>query len=222
MRTRKNNVRNLGWVRLYMWKMGGVVDGKVGKNRSPGEIVTAVQYLSNAEVAKLANTARSLALKCRAEPKELLNEALLRALDGRRKTCPTTLPIINFLFGVMKSVADEWLDDGLKRTGEGVVPVSTGEEEGTIDPPSSGLTPEKALEDVQVRQHAAVVMREVREMFENDKEAWFVIEADLDGEMIADEVCEVLGVDRKRYNAIRKRIRRGYAEIRAKWKGLPS
>jgi hypothetical protein len=56
-------------------------------------------------------------------------------------------------------------------------------------------------------------------MFETDEEAWFIVEADLEGRMSPEEVCSALGIDRRQYDTARKRIRRGYDKIRDRHRG---
>lgn len=178
------------------------------------ELSELVAGLGDTDMLKLKGAARGLALKCWSDPGDLLNEAVIRSLDGRRR-CPRRMKPVAFLFGVMRSVADEWLKDRKAERGEvDETRWGTPAEVDVETLPDRGDGQEAAVIASERRAFAASVLKEVMEMFENDEEAWFIVEADLEGRMTPEEVCSALGIDRRRYDTARKRIRRGYDKIR--------
>lgn len=180
------------------------------------EVSEFIVGLSDADLAKLNGAARVMSVKCWREPEELLNEAIYRAIDGRR-ACPRRMKPLAFLFGVMRSIADEWVNDRQRSRGP-----SDATQWGSPSPvdietlADCGPTPADNLEAAERRAAAAEVLAEVDKMFKDDEEAWFIIQADMEGEMGPNEVCETLGIDRKRYDTARKRMRRGYDKIYAR------
>lgn len=183
------------------------------------ELSKLVTDLSDADMLKLQGASRRLVLKCRREPDDLLNEAIIRALDGRRR-CPRRMEVVAFLFGVMRSVADEWLKDLETERGE-IDETRWGSPAGVeVEAlPDQREGQEAAMIASERRAFAASVLKEVREMFETDENAWFIVEADMEGQMTPEEICAALSIDRKSYEATRKRIRRGYEKIRDRHRG---
>jgi RNA polymerase sigma-70 factor (ECF subfamily) len=183
------------------------------------ELSELVAGLGDADMLKLKGAARGLVLKCWSDPDDLLNEAIIRSLDGRR-SCPRKMKLVAFLFGVMRSVADEWLKDRKSECGE--VDETRWGRSAEVD--VEALPDQREGQEAEIiaserRAFAASVLKEVMEMFETDEEAWFIVEADLEGRMTPEEICSALGIDRRRYDTARKRIRRGYDKIRNRHRG---
>jgi DNA-directed RNA polymerase specialized sigma24 family protein len=92
---------------------------------SRAEIDNAIKFLTASEKTKIVKIAAQYAKVTPYEAEDLHQEALLRAMDGRRKW-PRGLPATKFFWGVMRSIAWEWkrkddpLDEdiGDKGTGE--------------------------------------------------------------------------------------------------------
>lgn len=93
---------------------------------SRAEIDNAIKSLTAAEKTKIVRIAAKYAKATPYEAEDLYQEALLRAMDERRKW-PRGLPAMTFFWGVMRSVAWEWKskddpldkDIGDKGAGEG-------------------------------------------------------------------------------------------------------
>lgn len=187
------------------------------ENYTAEELSELIRSLGDADLHRLEQEGRVLALKCWRQPEELLNEAVLRALDGRRH-CKKAMGLMPFLFGVMKSVAHEWTKARTRNRGNpdearwGSPPEI--EADSLADDQPSAL---ELLEAGEARVAASEVLKEVTSMFESDEKAWFVIEANMEGSMTPDEVCCTLGIDRREYDAVRKRIRRGFDKVRARF-----
>lgn len=183
------------------------------------ELSELIHGLGDAELHRLELAGRVLALKCWCDPAELLSEAAMRSLDGKRR-CPKTMKVWAFLFGVMKSIASEWL--GRRTRERGVVDDTCWGAPGNVDVdilPDQSPGQLERLEAAEQREFGRAILKEVREMFENDEQAWFVIEADMEGGMSPDDICVTLEIDRRRYDTLRKRVRRGFDEIRRRHKG---
>lgn len=196
------------------------MDGQVDDTPYPvEELAEAITSLGDVDYLRLEAAARVLALKCWADPGELMDEAVLRALDGRRR-CPRRMRVVAFLIGAMRSVANEWLEDRAKwRRADDPTRWGTPAE---VDPGTladNRPDPEAVAVRAERLRFGAQVLKDVTEMFENDEEAWFIIQADLEGSMAPAEVCALLGIERRRYETVRKRIRRGYDTIRARYAG---
>ena len=67
----------------------------------------AIEALSMEEHSKLRNSARFHAASCSVAPEDLLQEAVTKALDGKRR-CPADTNIAVFLSNVMRSLASNW------------------------------------------------------------------------------------------------------------------
>lgn len=190
------------------------MDTQSVENYSVEELSELIAGFSDADLGKLDRAALRMSVKCWREPEELRNEAIYRALDGRR-TCPRRMKPLAFLFGVMRSIADEWVKERQRVRSPSEETQWASQSPVDVEALADcGPTPEENLETTQRREVAAEVLQVVNEMFENDEEAWFIVQADMEGEMGPDEVCKTLEIDRTRYNSIRKRIRRGFDKIR--------
>src|SRR5262249_39556416 len=74
---------------------------------SRAEIDNAIKFLTAAEKTKIMKIAAQHAKMTPYEAEDLLQEASLRAMDGRRKW-PRGLHATTFFWGVMRSIAWEW------------------------------------------------------------------------------------------------------------------
>lgn len=190
----------------------------LGEFHSREELSAMIRAIEDDQLIRLGLAGRSLAAKCGIRPHELLNEAILRSLTGDRN-CPKRMRVIPYLFSTMRSISDEWGEQWKATRHVESIP-----EEGLADNVQPfGVEPipdpEEALITRQRIGFGARVYQAVLKMFADDEEAMFIINFDIDGEGGPDEVCDSLGIDRKRYNTIRKRIRRGYDRIREGFTG---
>src|SRR6516225_3493382 len=98
-----------------------------GGTYTAAEIVEAVKSLSTQHKTALMKLARVYALKTNVGHEDLLQEAWLRVLDGRREW-PRSVGVIPFLAGVMRSIAWDWQ---VERHNEGVDVNTVGYEDQT-------------------------------------------------------------------------------------------
>jgi hypothetical protein len=77
-----------------------------GDRFTVAEMHDSIEALSDPDVAKLVAASRAFCRLCGIPPDDLLQEAYTRALEGRR-TCHRGTGIVEFLCGVMKSLASQ-------------------------------------------------------------------------------------------------------------------
>lgn len=172
-------------------------------NKPANEIKDLLRALTDAEWMKLRLIARChcnwRGLGRWTEPDDLLQEALLRTLDGSRN-CPSDITVIKFLDGVMRSLADgEW--EKHSRRPVLVAIVGHGGEPG-IAPDPADVRPdsEKSLLYTQARQRLI-------DLFKNDAEAQIIVEGMMDG-MDGQELRDLTELDPIAYDSKRRLIRR--------------
>ncbi len=71
---------------------------------TPDELQDEINTLLDADIFRLKEIARKYVGGHELAADDLVQEAIYRALSGKRKTCPSGLSIISFLAGVMKSI----------------------------------------------------------------------------------------------------------------------
>jgi hypothetical protein len=81
----------------------------------PEEVRQAIGSLTVAELVKLQRLAGGAAYRLRRcvpglDGKDVLNESVLRVLDGRRKWQPQRVDFVGLLAGIIKSIESEWRD----------------------------------------------------------------------------------------------------------------
>jgi hypothetical protein len=75
--------------------------------RSRAEVVKAILSFTDADKTRLNKYARIQAAKTSYDAEDLVQEALTRCLEGRRPW-PRDVAVLNFLAGVIKTIASEW------------------------------------------------------------------------------------------------------------------
>ncbi len=161
----------------------------------------ALQALSADDLKKLALYARKFAAYTRSSAAELVNEAVLRTLNGDRK-CPRDLPMMTFLAQTIRSVANgEYKDPGRKATLE-LVP-SHGKMETPFEPVDERVAADENLIEKQT-------VNAVLALFDDDPLAQSVAEGIMIG-MEGQELCELAEIDATALAAVRKKIGRRIA-----------
>jgi DNA-directed RNA polymerase specialized sigma24 family protein len=173
------------------------------KPHTKEEFVDAYVAMPEAEQVRLLRKAELLAFKTNMSPDDLLSEAATRTIEGERNWSGD-LPLPVYLYGVMRSIADAERKS-LRKQGERVgidALVEVGAE-----PPSTSRNSEElmiAAEEYAVRNSA------ILSLFDDDEEALMVIMGDLD-EVSAEDLRQMLGVDKTAFASIRRRARRKLA-----------
>ena len=154
-----------------------------GGTYTAAEIVEAVKSLSTQHKTALMKLARVYALKTNVGHEDLLQEAWLRVLDGRREW-PRSVGVIPFLAGVMRSIAWDWQ---IERHNEGVDVNTVGYEDQTA---SAKINAIKTIA-----------------LFDDDPIAQKMVIALLDGAR-GEELRELSGLTKTEYESKRAKIRR--------------
>ncbi len=170
--------------------------------RSRDEVVSAIRTLTPMEWARLRLVARRYAATRPIESDDLLQEAMLRAVDSR--VCPAHVDVVRFLAEAMRSIAhgeSEKSEHKLK-----LVPVAK-----TGEPGAETLGVRDPVPNAEARmiseEGAAGICGAILALFEDDEEAQYIVEGIME-EMTADELRELTGLSQTAYNSKRKLIRR--------------
>lgn len=91
---------------------------EVSLHSSHGEITERIEALSVADQARLLKVAGYYAPRTSMQPNDLLQEAMVRAIDGTR-LCPPDVPVVKFLANTMRSIVRGELDKEERREVDG-------------------------------------------------------------------------------------------------------
>jgi RNA polymerase sigma-70 factor (ECF subfamily) len=159
------------------------------------DVARALHALSDADLVRLKALAR---LWSRGLPggfgwADVLNEAIVRVLDGSRPW-PPDVPLLAFLSGVMRSICDDlWR----RARREPVVD----------DLADLVVSVEGTSPDAERTLAAAQALAEVHQLFAADPCALKIIAGIGEG-LSAREICQLYGMSERDYNTARKRMRR--------------
>jgi DNA-directed RNA polymerase specialized sigma24 family protein len=156
----------------------------------------AIHALSDADLVRLKALAQ---LWSRGLPggfgwADILNEAIVRVLDGSRPW-PPDVPLLGFLSGVMRSICD---DHWRRVRREASTRHGDAAELGTMAEDTPGT--ERTLA-------AAQALAEINRLFANDEAVQKII-AGLSEGLTAREICLFYGMAERDYDTARKRMRR--------------
>lgn len=139
---------------------------------------------------------------------DLLQEAVVRALEGRRK-CPRGLPMVVFLFKSMSSIANS-VAKARKRSG--IVLLADVVEEEDVHLPGQAYDPE----DVVAAQEA---LARIDGLFKDDIDVQILIEELAKG-LRGEALRASLGVTETELDTMRKRMHRKCKELARPWRQL--
>jgi len=182
------------------------LSGQVAAIRSRDEIESAIRAFTDADWARLHKVAHAIAryyaFLRRIEPEDLLQEALLRALDTRN--CPAHVDVVKFLAEAMRSIAHGELEKA--RSGPVVVSAASSDERQAafLNYPDPSISAEEEMID---RQNAAAIRRTILALFDDDPQAWVIVEGIME-DLSAAELREMSGLDETAYDSKRRLIRR--------------
>jgi len=159
---------------------------------SKEELEAGILRLNDADIFRLRKIANKYTGNHEMEADDLVQEAVLRTLSGGRKTCPRNLPIVNFLVGVIRSIAHS---ERVKKDRAGEL----------CDIDLRQLhSPDSNLEnDVLEKQ----LFKELEVIFEEDEEILLLILYLQEGNSPS-EIQESEGWSKTQFNTIRRRMRR--------------
>jgi DNA-directed RNA polymerase specialized sigma24 family protein len=148
------------------------------------EIAEAIRTLAAPQKTALVKLAKAYAMKTGFGHEDLLQEALMRVLDGRRDW-PRSVAAVPFLAGVMRSIAWDW------------------RAECHVDHGEAG---DVAAYDDQTAA-ARIDLRKIIALFDDDPIAQRMLIALMDGTR-GEELRELSGLGRTEYESKRTKIRR--------------
>jgi RNA polymerase sigma-70 factor (ECF subfamily) len=206
-RARTSEEKNFRNVRVsamaaHIWVGGGaqVVQPEGSPTFSPEEFEERLQALSEADILRLEMIAQYRAKCCGLSPKQLIQEAVTRVLEGSRH-CPKHVKVVPFLAQVMRSLSSgEYKAQNRKPE---FVSLSSLTEAG-FDPPDPSATPE---EQWLSRQHFKKLWEKIRVIFSDDAISLDILEYLTEG-YEAEEIRKDLGLDQTTYDSKRRFIRR--------------
>lgn len=170
--------------------------------RTPDELACAIQDLSNADWSRLRKVAAAYVRNRAIEPDDLLQEAFLRALDGRRN-CPVHVGPTKFFAGAMRSIASSETEK--RETRPRLVPIANhGGEETAVDPPDPVPDPEQRAGSAE---EVAAMKACLLSLFEGDEIAQVILEGMMEG-IEGEELRELTDLDNTTYQSKRRLIRR--------------
>jgi DNA-directed RNA polymerase specialized sigma24 family protein len=178
--------------------------------RQPHEISEALRSLDAFGWARLRKIAAVLAAGGRGQEDELLQETMLRVLDGGR-LWPQGLPLMSFLAGVMKSVAHGERAKVKRSPVRRAASLYDGSGALVIDMADAGPTPEDSLAEEQA---AGRIKQRMAAAFEGDFDAQMLLEGMLDG-MEGEPLRGLTELDPTAYASKRRLIRRRLSKLQA-------
>lgn len=195
------------------------------KPQSKSEKVATVEEVSNAieqvspdgwakVFAFAKNRSRFMALYGGAvEASDLIQEAIAALLQERRTWKPSQVNFVGLLIGAIRSIASNHkaksLSSGYSTPESQITTTDDGDESEAPTALYADSRPNQEQTMIQLEGEADDVLRvqELYGIFDPDREARDVMDGWRDG-MSGTEIMEVLGIDRKGYETIAKRIRR--------------
>jgi RNA polymerase sigma-70 factor (ECF subfamily) len=141
------------------------------------EVIDGIKHLSNANALRFKKASEYLSFGGARPPADLRNEAIRRVAAGTRN-CPRNIPIVVFLFGVMRSIASADRK-AIKRAPKfAIVPKDDSAAANLLD----GADPRLSPEDRMIQEEALAELKNtVLNLFEADVETQTLVEGLMDG-----------------------------------------
>lgn len=167
---------------------------------SVSDITERIDSLSDVEWMKLGKSAEYLCWGLAIEWQDLLNTAICKILEGKRK-CPRGLPTVVFLYGVMQSLVSAYLKkrkrDPLAKSVDIIVEDNLLED---IDLKPNVDTPEEIL-------IANQTIKQIEQALSGDETMEMVFMAQMDG-YSPNEIQDLVGLSEVKYASTLRAIRR--------------
>jgi len=181
---------------------------------SVDDISAAIELMTDADWVRLKKVALRYGQFVGLEADDVLQIALTRALEGRRK-CPYQIDMVRFLAEVMRSVASDHVK-AEKRKPELRLVSKLSANDDLVE--YDFLDPAPDAEAILANeQEAERILKQVLALFEDDLITQTIIEGHAE-DMEARELRKLTGLDKKTYASKRRLIRRRIDSVF--WKGL--
>lgn len=170
---------------------------------SRDEVESAIRAFTPDELLRLCKVSLYYSSPGKLEADNLLQEAIVRALDGSRK-CPADISVVKFLAEAMRSIAHGEREKIKSR------PVtksldSTDERDGVA---LDTLDPSRSIEETMINEEsAAIIYDNVLSLFQEGTRERDMAEGIME-ELNAEELRELLDLDKTAYNSMRRLVRR--------------
>ncbi len=171
--------------------------------RSRDETESAILAFTEEDQLRLRKVSWYYASRHPIEAEDLLQEAIARALDGSRK-CPVNVSVVKFLAEAMRSIAHGESEKSENRPVTLSLAGVIEEKDETLDPPDTS----PSIEETMIEEEKAAVLHDsILSLFEEGTPARDMVEGMMD-DWSAEELREVMGLDKTAYASMRKLIRR--------------
>ena len=171
--------------------------------RSRDEIESEILAFTGSDLLRLRKVSRYYASRYRIEAEDLLQEAIARALNGSRK-CPTDVGITKFLAEIMRSIAHGESEKPENRVVILSLVSSEGRKGESLDPPN----PFPSIEETVINEESAAILHDrILSLFEEGTPARDMVQGMME-DWSAEELREVMGLDKTAYASMRRLIRR--------------
>lgn len=167
---------------------------------SPDEIRAAIEGFSHADWIRLKRAAAYFAWRPGVQGSDLQQEAMMRALEGRRK-CPRKTSVITFLCGAIRSIASEGDSEFQQVSIEDQAEFSRNDEAKLRD------ASRDPYREAQGRIDGERLMAEVLGLFDDDEKAEMLFEGMM-VEMEGEELREFLELTQTEFDSKRRLVRR--------------
>lgn len=174
-----------------------MITGKLA-TRSREEVASAVRALTVADWSRLKLVAQKYAAGRPIGPDDLLQEAMMRAIDSR--VCPADVGVVRFLAEAMRSIAH-----GESEKAQYKLPLETAEASAEALEVADPLPHAEAR--LITEEGADRIRTAILALFDDDPQARDIVEGTME-EMTAKELRELTGLSLIEYNSKRRLIRR--------------
>ena len=177
--------------------------GQVAGVHSRAEVDAAIEALTDETWARLRKISALYASNRPVNPDDLLQEAILRALEGNRH-CPRAVSIIHFLAGAMKSIAfDEVKKRGRRPEGR-AIPILKEDGQPAMDLPDTNLSPEEQAIDAQ---ECGLIRQSIHKLFSDNQVYEVIVDGIMEG-LEGDDLRALTDLDATGFASARRLIRR--------------
>lgn len=186
------------------------------------EVIAALTALTPSETRLLDYSAKRLAFgTIYASGPALFSEAVDRALDLRRQWCHAQMPFVQFMRNVMASLSSNDRKSFYGRKVSNISALVAADDDEDVDHDALlstlGEVPENSTTDVLIKaEEDAALLRDYDALyayFGDDEEIWNILDCMEQGLAGAD-IKKQCGLDDHRYDAARKRLKRGAAKLK--------
>lgn len=176
---------------------------------SQGEIAERIEALSIADQARLLKAARYYAPRASMLSNDLLQEAMVRAIDGTR-LCPADVSVVKFLANTMRSIARGELDKEERREADGGLEIQIVDDSLFSD---MHADPAPSQEDALIEIEGDEAFHNwLTDQFADDDEAMIVLLGMFEN-LKGQKLCEETGFNPDELATIRRRIKRKIATL---------